>query len=191
MAKVILKSVRLSYPCLWVPKEYKVGDGRPRWSATFLIEPGSKNDMLVNRAIEVAAFETWTEKAKKMLASCAGQKAKHCYIDGDISPDPEYEGLMALAAHRATKTKAGKNSPPLVVDRMKNPLTEDDGLPYAGCYVNAVVDIYCQTGENYGVRATFSAIQFDHHGEAFGTAPPSADDFEDLGADDDEEEDFV
>ena len=42
--KVKLSNVRLSFPQLFVAKEFKPGDGKPRFDATFLIVPGSAND---------------------------------------------------------------------------------------------------------------------------------------------------
>ena len=78
---------------------------------------------------------------------------------------------------------------PTVLDRDKTPLTENDGKPYAGCYVNAVVDIYAQKGDFPGIRASVSGVQFHSDGEAFGGGrPASADEFDDVteGADADD-----
>ncbi|CAN0502063.1 unnamed protein product, partial [Phaeothamnion confervicola] len=72
---------------------------------------------------------------------------------------------------------------PLVIDGQKNPLVEEDGKPYGGCYVNATVEIYAQKGENAGIRCGLLAVQFARDGDAFTAgSKPSADDFDDVAA---------
>jgi hypothetical protein len=173
----ILKKVRLSHPTLFHAKEFKAGDGKPRWSASFIVEPGSANDKIIRDAISAEAKTTWGDKAAQQLKTMQGQSNKMAYLDGETKGKPEYEGRWVLSTHRAAS-----QSRPLIIDRDKSPLTSDDGKPYGGCYVNAQVSIYCQAGENAGVRASFSVIQFVEDGDAFGAAPPSADGFDDLGA---------
>jgi hypothetical protein len=71
---------------------------------------------------------------------------------------------------------------PLVVDKDKSPLSEASGRPYAGCYVNASLDIWAQDN-SYGkrVNATLRGVQFFRDGDAFaGGAPASEDEFDDL-----------
>lgn len=185
---IMIKNVRLSFPDLFHAVEFKAGDGKPRWNATFLVEPGSENDKNIKRAIAAEAKEVWGAKAEQTLKSCEGQVNKYCYIDGDTKEYDGYAGHMYLAAHRAAKTKGGApNSRPQIIDRDKSPLTAEDGKPYAGCYVNAKVSIYCQKGENAGVRASFSAVQFLRDGDAFSAGAPSTDEFDDLSKFDEEE----
>ena len=89
---------------------------------------------------------------------------------------------MALSTHRPAK-----QGDPLIIDRDKSPLLETDGRPYAGCYVNAKVSIYAQAGDNPGIRASFSVVQFVRDGDAFaGSGKPTADEFEELAVTDDE-----
>ncbi len=184
MADFIIKDVRLSFPDLFHAVEFKPGDGKPRWSASFLVEPGSTTAKQIETEIKAAALEhLGTEaKAAKFLASVAGQSNKYCYTDGNTKDYDGYEDMMVLATHRSVTLKnGGANAPPAIIDKNKAPLTAADGRPYAGCYVNAKVSIYCQTGENPGVRASFSAVQFARDGEEFGSGTPSADGFDDLG----------
>lgn len=172
--KIRLESVRLSFPNLFAAREFKAGDGKPRFDASFLIEPDSKNDKLVKDAIEKAGVEKLGAKWPKFLATVTGQSNKFCYIDGDTKDYEGYEGTMVLAAHSKVR--------PTVIDRDRTPLTEADGKLYGGCYVNAIVEIWVQTGENPGVRCGFTGIQFEKHGEAFGAgAPASPDEFDNLG----------
>jgi hypothetical protein len=81
-----------------------------------------------------------------------------------------------------------ENRPPKIVDR--NPsrvIKESDGRIYAGCYVNAIVRLWCQDNE-HGKRlnASLEAVQFVKDGEAFGAKaidPMSA--FENIEDDED------
>jgi len=176
---------RLSFPDLWDPVEFKPGDGRPRWNATILVEPGSKSDLAIKAAIKKAADLEYKDKDKAdaNLKKFAGQKNQFCYLSGDSRDYEGYAGMMTLSAHRNAKTKNGGAAPrPAIIDRDTSPLTADDGKPYAGCYVKAKVSIYCQSGENPGVRASFSVIQFVKDGDAFSGSAPSVSGFEDLGA---------
>lgn len=172
--KVKLSKVRLSFPDIWKAVEFKTGDGKPRFNATFLVEPGSENDKAIRQAIKDAAKEVFGDKAEKMVKGFESNGNKFCYLDGDLKDYDGYKGLWYLATHSKTR--------PSIFDRDKTPLVEEDGRPYAGCYVNAIVDVWAQKGENPGIRASFSGIQFHSDGDAFsGSAPASADDFDDLG----------
>lgn len=180
MSDFILKDVRLSFPVLWEPREYQEGDGKPRWSAVFLIPPGSDNDKLVRNAIKAAADEVFKNRADAMLKSFEGNALKMCYQDGSKKTYDGYAGMWYLSCHRAVKTKSGRNHPPKIIDLSKRDVTEESGLIYAGCYVNAKVAIWAQSGANAGIRGSFSVIQFNRKGDAFGAAAPTAADMEDL-----------
>lgn len=179
---LILENVRMSFHTLWAPEEYKPGDGRPRYSAQFLITPGSPADVMIRNAIaqEIAAKFPDTAKATAFRLDVEGQKNGWCYMDGGRKPEYDrYKGMMILNTHR--KASDGR---PLIVDTNLSPLTEKDGKPYDGCYVVAKVGIYVQAnGEQRGVRASFNTIQFAAHGEAFaGGAQPSIEGLKDLSA---------
>ena len=78
--------------------------------------------------------------------------------------------------------KASTKSRPLLVDKDRTPVVEDDGVLYAGCYVNAVVSVYAyDVSGNKGITAALVGIQFSRDGDAFGTSKPTADAlFDDL-----------
>ena len=52
--KLKLTNVRLAFPDLFEAKEFEAGDGKPRYSATFLVEPGSENDKAIRKAQKAA-----------------------------------------------------------------------------------------------------------------------------------------
>jgi hypothetical protein len=175
MAKVVLQNVRLSFPDLFEPVQYQ-GKGAFRYNASFLVEPGSDNDKKIRTAIKEAATEAYGAKAAIQLKGMENNSNKYCYMDGNLKEYDGYADMMCLSAHRNQTQGA-----PAVVDRNKDvKLTAADGKPYAGCYVNASVEIYAQKGENPGIRASLIAVQFRADGDAFAGARASADDFEDL-----------
>lgn len=175
--KVMLKNVRLSFPDLFEAVEFKTGDGKPRFNATFLIERGSENDKKIEAAIVEAAKEQFGAKYEKLVAGMRGNVNKFCYLDGDLKEYDSYEGMNYLAAHSKIR--------PTVIDADKTPLTAQDGKPYAGCYVNASVDIWAQKGENSGIRASILGVQFFRDGDPFtGGTPADPDEFDDVSAED-------
>jgi hypothetical protein len=181
--KVVLKGVRLAFPDLWEAKEYQKGDGKPRFSATSLVEPGSINDKNIRAAINEAASESFGAKAAAIVKGMLNNSNKFCYLDGNTKEYDGFADMMYLSSHRGEKQGA-----PLVIDANKAPLTATSGKPYAGCYVNATVDIYAQKGENQGIRASLLGVQFFKDGDAFAGSRANPDDFEDLseGADADD-----
>lgn len=172
--KVVLQNVRLSFPDLHTPRQFK-GEGKARYSASFLVEPGSENDKLIRKAILDTATEKWADKAAAKLKTLAGQNGKYCYMDGDSKEYDGYAGMMVLSAHR--NDDQGK---PKIVDRAKQDLGPESGKPYAGCYVNAVVDIWAQSGDYPGIRATLNVVQFFADGEPFAGSSPNVDDLPDI-----------
>lgn len=202
MASIQLKNVRLSFPDLFQAVQYQ-GAGNFRYNASFLIEPGSENDKKVQAAIKEAAAEKLGKKADAFIAANKGNSNKFCYASGDTKDYDGYQGMLVLASHR--KQEAGR---PLIIGPNHVPkdkqdparqytaprpdgtqfliLEAIDGKPYAGCYVNASVDIYAQDGQNAGIRCGLKGVQFAKDGDAFsGSAVAKPDDFEALeeGAD--------
>lgn len=167
--KTILLNVRLRYENVRKAREFKEGDGKPRYSASFLVEKGSEMDKVVNAAIEDTAKEAWQDKAKQKLASMRGQKMQYCYRQ--YLEDEDY---MKLDAHRYHFAKNGSvNGPPMVVDMLQKDLPAETGKPYPGCYVNAIVKLWAQTGENPGIRCALQTVQFKDDGDAFGDNVPT------------------
>ena len=173
MAKVVLKNVRLSFPAIWKPEQY-MGQGEPRYKASFLFEPTSDSAKAVNAAIMEAAKEAYGDKAKMVLDAIKGSPKEFPLSKGDLKDYEGYAGMLVLSS--ANKMR------PDIRDRDKTPLTQQDGRPYAGCYVNAVVDIWAQVKNGKAIRCKLLGIQFVRDGDAFsGGERAKDDDFEDLG----------
>lgn len=173
--KVKLQNVRLAFPDLFVAKEYQ-NNGKPRYGATFLIEPGSENDKAIRAAIAEVTADKWGKTAAAKLEQIQSNTNKNAYTKGDLKEYDGFAGKMALSARRGAD-----KGPVTVIDRDKSPLGPQSGRPYAGCYVHASVEIYAQTGENWGLRCALGGVQFVKDGDAFAAAPVSPDEFDDLG----------
>lgn len=177
--KLSLKNVRLAFPDLFTAKAFEEGQ-EPKYGATLLIPAAGSQVKEINAAILSAATEKWGAKAKTTLDSIKNNPNKYCFQNGDLKEDYDgYAGHMSLSAKNAVR--------PLVLDRDKSPLTQADGRPYAGCYVNASVEIWIQDNKwGKGVRASLRGVQFFKDGDAFsGGAPASEDEFEEHGDDTD------
>lgn len=194
MAKVKLVNARLSFPALFNAEQFD-GKGPFKYRAAFLMEPDSENHKKVLAAVNEVAKEQWKDKATAVMVGANDDSKLRLINKGDTKTYDGYAGMLYFAATR-DQTKGR----PLVLD--KNPkkengddniLSEIDGKPYAGCYVNATVELWAQDNR-YGkcVRAQLLAVQFSKDGDAFtaGSAKGSADEFEDL-SDTGENDDLV
>jgi hypothetical protein len=172
--KIALANVRLAFPVLFEAKTVN-GEGEPAFSASFLIPPDHPAVKQINDAAEAIGKEKWGAKwpqvKKEMVA-----KDRLPLHDGDAkSSYTGFEGMTYVSARNKTR--------PLVIDRDKSPLNQSDGRPYAGCFVNASIELWAQDN-NYGKRinASLRGVQFYKDGEAFaGGGAASDDEFEDLG----------
>lgn len=175
--KVKLKNVRLSFPQLFEAKTVN-GEGKPAFSAAFLIEPKDPQVTAINAAIDAVAKEKWGVKAEANL-KVMRTADKVCLHSGDLKANYDgFEGMLYVSARNALR--------PLVIDADKSMLTEQDGKPYAGCYVNASIELWAQDN-SYGkrVNATLMGVQFYKDGESFTSGGVAdTDDFDDLTAED-------
>jgi hypothetical protein len=174
--KVTLMNVRLAFPQLFEAKAFSDGQGEA-YSASFIFPKGHPAEKIMAEAIEKVGSEKWGAKwtaLKKELTN----KDKTALHDGDNKASyAGFPGNLFVSARSKVR--------PAVVDRDRSPITASDGKVYAGCYVNAIIDIYPQDNA-YGkrVNATLKGVQFYADGDAFsGGAPASADDFPDLSVD--------
>lgn len=181
MAKVLLKNVRLSFPDLWQPGTPPAGStSGPKYGGQFIFAPDSDAAKVAQAEFLRVATEKFGKNAPAILAELP--KDKKCLRRGDGNLDKAgevrngYAGMLYITARNKVR--------PVVVDRNKAPLTEADGRPYGGCYINVALDIYAHDKPGLGKRvdATLLSVQFVSEGEAFGGGGKgSADDFEDLG----------
>ncbi len=180
--KVLIKDVRGAFLSLFEAKTVG-GEGDPRYSGAFVIEPGSANAKALAAALVAVAKEKWAAKADGVLKDLKS-KGRVCYREEPLSKDGEvYEGFEGMHS-----LNASNKARPLVLDRDKTPLTAADGKPYSGSYTNVSLEIWAQDN-NFGKRinATLKGVQFVRDGDSFGGgAPASPDDFEDLAVGEDD-----
>ena len=164
MSKIMIPNVRLSFPSLF---HKAVFDGKEtKFEATFLIDKNEQADKIkeIKAAIDAAIKEGL--KGAKLPAD------KLCMKDGDGIEYAGYAGCMSL--------KASSQKRPIVLNRDKTPLTEEDNKLYAGCYVNAIIELWAQNNQ-FGKRinANLLGVQFFKDGEPFADGvTASASDFE-------------
>ena len=171
MSKLMLKDVRLSFPSLFEHATYQ-GESLNKYECTLLIPKDSDTAKEVQAAVKEAGMEA--------LGS-DWSKAKLCILDGDLKEYDGYEGVWAV--------KASTKKRPVIINKDKSAISEEDGVIYAGCYVNASVSISAFQSK-YGkfVQAQLNAVQFNRDGDAFGGGDSfSIDEFEDVSSADDDQ----
>lgn len=176
--KVKITNVRLSFPDLFEATQFD-GKGPFSFGAQLLVEPKSANDKAINAAIDRAAKDKWGAKASAILTAAKANPQKICYVNGDLKDYDGYAGMWALSAKRAQD-----KGRPGVYGRDKAPLTAEDGIVYAGCYVNCTVEFWAQDNAfGKAVRCTLVGVQFAADGDAFSAGSKAdPDDFESLDA---------
>ena len=152
MSKIILKNVRISFPSLF--KKGSFNGEETKYEATFLLNKEEHADSIAEIKAQIADLVKVNLKGAKVPAD------KLCLRDGD---EVEYDGYAGSYSIKCSTKKR-----PIVIDRDRSPLTEDDGKPYGGCYVNASIDLWVQNNA-YGkrVNSTLLAVQFAKDGEPF------------------------
>lgn len=181
--RLMLKNVRLAFPNLFEPSTV-AGEGEPRYSAAFILPADHPQIKEINAKIKAVAAEKWKDKADAQIKALekTGKIALH---DGDEKP--QYDGFPGNLFISASAKVSAR---PTVIDQNKAPLTERDGKPYAGCYVNVSLDFWAQDNA-YGKRinAQLRGVQFLRDGDAFSAGRPAdSDEFEEVteGADADD-----
>jgi hypothetical protein len=170
----MLPNVRLSYPVLWTPKRFDEDDvnSSRAWSAAFHLDKVKHaeliEELLAAEFAEVEAKMSEREKptARKLFDKLPNRDRR--MIDGD--DEGQAEGCYILNS-RATE---GKNAQPLILNRAAKEIDEGaDGAPYAGCYVNAQVELWGQWAKYKRSNCTLLGVQFAKDGDAFGGGKPA------------------
>jgi hypothetical protein len=166
--KIKLNNVRLSFPSIFNKSEFNGQVGK--FEATFLMNKESQAKMIADVEAQIALIQ----KDNKAKVS----PDKICLKDGEFVDYDGYAGCMSI--------KAGSNRRPTVLGRDKAPVVEEDNIVYAGCYVNAVIELWFQDN-SYGKRVNCNllGIQFAKDGDTFGAGDTDvSDDFDTIDNDD-------
>jgi Protein of unknown function (DUF2815) len=179
-----LDNVRVDYPEIFVGKQFN-GEGKFRCGAQLLVRGDHPQFAQVNAAIQEAAQGKFKDKAPAMLKA-ARAKDNVAFRDAanKAKAPAGYEGCWILSANCKGGDTEAEAVKPTVLNAARQVITDAKQNPiYRGCYVNAVVEVYADDRYSVGVFCKLVGIQFRADGEAFGSAPARADDFEDMAGD--------
>lgn len=186
-----LTNVRLAFAKGVFKKEPPANDpkGKPKYGVSLILGP-DHSDLKKLRDLQkklVLDHDFKDKTPSKDVLSTLEKKDKLVVHDGDDKKKFEgFEGNFYVAASADTR--------PTAVNRDRSPVTEEDGVLYSGCYVNAKVELWVQDNQwGQRVNATLLGVQFVKDGDSFAGGPPPAnpDDFPDLDAEDDGTDDLM
>jgi hypothetical protein len=175
---VMLEDVRIAfvhsqYGGLWRAGGGEDG-GRPAYSSSFILTPDHKSLPAVRQAMLAVARHKWGPEGDNVLQALAAS-GRTFLINGNVKGHiAGYAGNWVINARSPVA--------PLVIDQNRQPLTEESGIPYSGCYVNAALAIWAQQNKHgRRINAQLRGVQFVRHGEPLGGgAPASVDEFGDI-----------
>ena len=182
-AEMMLQSVRLSFPDLWVPSTGPdpKNPSKPTFGGHFIIEQ-PEQVASVKRVIGMLAKQAWGDNSEAVLQQLAATNNKLALKNGNTKTDSAGNLLEGYAGHWFVSARNQKR--PTTVNRDRTPVSAEDGVIYSGCYVNAKVRFWVQKGGQYGkaINCQLLGVQFVKDGEAFSGAGrvASPDDFESL-----------
>ena len=182
--KVMLRNVRLSYEHIFKAVAFE-DNQEPKFSATLII-PKDHPDLA---ATKKAYFEAGQESFPEAFAGKSWPKGYTCSLkDADVETNssgeilaeknPAYKGCYILEANSTRR--------PIILNRDKSAITEEDGIIYSGCYVNVSLAAagYTFGKVKKGVKCYLNGVQFVRDGERFGV--DASDDFDALDGDEDD-----
>ena len=189
MPVIMLKNVTLAFPAIAEPDQ--VGDGKPAYSARFVIDPSDKaNIEAVEAALREVATLKWKDKAPEIQKMLEEEKLV-CFSKSEYRSRKTgktyggFEGMYHIGT-RSEKTK------PTAVDRTGAEVTsgpEIERMFYSGCKVHAKVELWAQdNGFGRRLNATTLGVMFAGEGQHFGGGAGAAqpEDFAGLASDADE-----
>ncbi len=149
-----LANARLSFPSLFQTATFG-GEDTGKYEATFILDKKEHAAGIKEIESQIAEITKEAFKGKSLPSD------RICLKDGDVTDRDELFSKMTI--------KASTKKRPLVLNRDKTPLTEEDDVIYAGCYVNAIMSLWSQDNQ-YGKRinASLEGVMFAAHGEPFG-----------------------
>lgn len=177
-----IDGARASFPVLFKGEQFQ-GEGSFRCGVSLIVPPDHKQFAQIKAALVEAAKAKWKDKAAETYKAAA-KKDKIAFRDGDDKAKYDgYAGNWILSANCPGGPTEADCTKPTVYDGQRNLITDPNKNPiYSGCYVNAVVEFYADSRFGDGVFCKLVGIQFAKDGDAFGSAPAKADDFESVTA---------
>lgn len=173
MTRVKTGKVRLSFPHLF--ERYEKSD---KFQAQFMVPKGSDTENVLNKAIENAKQDGKT----RLWGGKIPGKVTVSMKDGD-EPNDEGEVFPDNEGHWLVVAKSTKK--PAVFDKDGSDVFDMDDI-YAGCYVQAIFDVYPYNNDSKGIAFALSGIKKLADGEHLGGGgyKPDADAFDEAEEDD-------
>lgn len=166
-AIIRLNNVRLSYPKLFkaeIPKG-KTEEKDAKYGATFILQKKEHAELIKEIETKIARVALNFFNKKVTL--------KHvCLHDGNEAEETDGYGdeVMFVRTSLNKYAKDGSINRLVLVDKKRETVTAEDGILYAGCYVNANFNLFAYDHETggKGVSAQLRAVQFFKDGPSFG-----------------------
>jgi hypothetical protein len=180
-----LKCTRGSYLKIFEPDD---NDGKwsPRYTGNFLFPKDTDEGKAMYKDVQRHMVAAAKARHKDKMPVFA--KDKKCLRDGDDEElvkdrDREvYAGQWYISAARAQS-----QGRPTIVDRDRTPLSQADGKPISGDYVNVFIRVYIPKDYPNQIAASLEGIQFFKKGDPLAAAPMAVSQFEDFSDNDDAE----
>lgn len=182
--KIVLRNVRLSYEHIFTPSKFDESQ-EAKYSATFIL-PKDHPDL---PAVKKAYFEAGQETFASDFTGGSWPRGYTCSLK-DADKETDGNGVLLAEKNDAYKgayiLEANSTRRPVTLNRNKAQVTEDDGIIYSGCYVNASLAAagYTYGKVKKGVKCYLNGVQFVKDGPRFGSDASS--DFDALDGDEDD-----
>jgi len=148
----------LSYPHIYAPFRSKIPGQVGRFGAKLLLDRNDADAKADAKALNAKIMEMCKTHFKTSIPS-----DKLCLRDGK---------QLTEDMHKYFVVSASESTKPIVVDRKRNPVNEEDGadLFYPGAKVIAVIRLWAQDSKDWGKRinANLVSLQFHSHGTRLG-----------------------
>ena len=182
VAEIIkLKNVRLSFPNVFKAVAFEAGKD-PRFQAAFLLDPSDKDHAKAIKQIKIEAKRIMTESWGEVPEP---DEYRRCYGLAKNHPKKrKYEGYEGMFYIDTANTIA-----PTLIDRRKQEVVEQDGVLYAGCYVNTNITLwaYDHPKGGKGIAANLRIVQFFKDGDQFGNSKADVDEMDEVDIDDEDD----
>lgn len=177
--RLMFKNVRINFPKIFKAEDFM---GTMQYSVQMLFPQGTDFARLFELAALSCAEAQFPGKGDQMLKRFKGSRQSWPLREDN-------DGGYFLTAKRKEEKGA-----PLVLDQRKEVIPADAGVPYAGCWCNVSVDVFCYQKNGGGITVYLNGVQLVRRGDPLSgsaTAASCKNDFDvietpgDDGLDDD------
>lgn len=179
--KMRLENVRLAFARgLWQKSAPPGTDADEKFGATFLLPRNHPQLAKLNAAIAQEAVNEWGPAKGPLMLKAATAAQKVALRDGDLK---DYDGF---ADHWALTTSSFVMPSVFGANPSDGPISQDSGLVYGGCWVNAIITIKAYDNVAKGIRCDLSGVQKVRDDEALGGGKAAgADEFDEIAVESD------